>query len=95
MIWTKGADVGDDTPIIPAYYELLEQLDTSYWVRLVLTEGRYRAVRRFFEANDQTVVKLQRSRFGTIELDPELKMGHHRIATQRELKRLLEACEGG
>ncbi len=91
-IWQEGADVGDPTPIRPEYYECLEQLDTSYWVRIVLVEGRYRAVRRFFESNDQTVVKLQRSRFGTISLGPDLKIGDSRLATAKELKSLLEAC---
>jgi 23S rRNA pseudouridine2605 synthase len=92
-IWQEGANVGDPTPIRAAYYECLEQLDTSYWVRIVLLEGRYRAVRRFFEANEQTVVKLQRSRFGTITLGSELRMGESRLATVKELKSLLEACE--
>ncbi len=92
-IWKEGADVGDETPIRPAFYECLEQLDTSYWVRIVLLEGRYRAVRRFFEANDQSVVKLQRSRFGTISLGSELRTGESRLATAKEIERLIEACK--
>ncbi len=91
--WTKGADVGDERPIMLAAHELLESLESSYWVRIVLKEGRYRAVRRFFEANSQTVVKLQRIRFGTIELENDLQVGEYRWATDNEFSILMESCE--
>jgi 23S rRNA pseudouridine2605 synthase len=57
-------------------------------VELELTEGKYREVRRLFEANGRTVKRLQRFQIGKIKLG-ELRPGKWRTLTEPEIKSLL------
>jgi len=57
-------------------------------VELVLTEGRYREVRRLFASEGLEVVRLLRTQIGPIKLG-ELKPGRWRTLTPGELKTLL------
>jgi 23S rRNA pseudouridine2605 synthase len=54
---------------------------------ITIHEGRNRQVRRMFEATDHPVVSLVRLRFGPIGLG-ELKVGHWREASEREVAAL-------
>ncbi len=47
----------------------------NHWYRLVLKEGRNRAVRRTFEALGLTISRLMRVRFGIVNLPPSIKRG--------------------
>lgn len=47
----------------------------NYWVRVVITEGRNREVRRLFEAVGVTVSRLIRIRYGVTALPSNLKRG--------------------
>ena len=57
-------------------------------VELELAEGKYREVRRLFEAEGKTVKRLQRIQIGKIRLG-ELKPGKWRTLTEPEIKSLL------
>jgi len=57
-------------------------------VELELAEGKYREVRRLFEAQGRTVKRLQRTQIGKIKLG-ELKPGKWRTLTETEIKSLL------
>lgn len=58
-----------------------------YRIRLVMEEGRYREVRRMFEAIGHPVGRLFRRRFGPIEIG-KLRPGEWRRLTRDELKML-------
>jgi 23S rRNA pseudouridine2605 synthase len=57
-------------------------------VELVLAEGKYREVRRLFEAQGRTVKRLQRIQVGRIKLG-QLRPGRWRTLTPAEIKSLL------
>lgn len=62
----------------------------NHWYRAVIREGRYREVRRMFEAVGLTVSRLIRLRYGPIALPPRLKRGQHVELTRSEVRDLLE-----
>ncbi len=57
-------------------------------VELELAEGKYREVRRLFEAQGVTVERLQRVQIGRIKLG-ELPPGRWRVLTEAEINRLM------
>jgi 23S rRNA pseudouridine2605 synthase len=60
------------------------------WVRIVLTEGRQRQVRRMLDAVDCAVDRLRRVRIGSLLLG-DLTMGQHRRLHAREVAALRES----
>jgi 23S rRNA pseudouridine2605 synthase len=59
------------------------------WWRVVIKEGRYREVRRLFEAVGVKVSRLIRTRYGPVVLPPQLKRGQKHEIDETEVKRLL------
>ncbi len=57
------------------------------WLRIVITEGRNRIVRRFFAAFDQEVLRLVRLKVANIHLEG-LQVTKYRFLTAEELKEL-------
>ena len=64
----------------------------NHWYHVVLKEGRYREVRRLWEAAGVTVSRLIRIRFGPVRLPRNLRTGHWRELGGRELDALLAAA---
>ncbi len=62
---------------------------TNEWLEVVMTEGRYREVRRMFQTLGMNVLKLKRVRFGPIRLG-KLPAGASRILTPDEVTALTE-----
>lgn len=59
------------------------------WWRVVIMEGRYREVRRLFDAVGIKVSRLIRTRYGPVALPPQLKRGQKHELDETEVKRLL------
>jgi 23S rRNA pseudouridine2605 synthase len=70
---------------------VIESLPTKCWLEIILTEGRWREVRRLCEAVGHPVEKLCRVRLGPIRLGT-LEPGAWRECTPRELVTLYEAA---
>ncbi|MEO2139026.1 MAG: pseudouridine synthase [Thermoleophilia bacterium] len=79
----------DDGPTQPARVEVLDrQAPGGTWLRIEITEGRNRQVRRMCEALGHRVRRLVRTRYGGLGLG-RLQRGEHRLLTSAELARLV------
>jgi len=61
------------------------------WYEVTISEGRYREVRRMFEAVGVTVSRLMRVRYGPLALPPRLKRGQFLELAPGEVEALLKA----
>lgn len=85
----------DDGPTQPCQVDLLAFAGGVAEVRVILTEGRNRQVRRMFEAIGRPVRSLRRTRFGPVGLG-HLHLGHTRTLRPDEvaaLRRLTDLQE--
>lgn len=62
---------------------------TNHWYKVVIKEGRYREVRRMWDAVGHTVSRLKRIRYGTIKLTREVKRGKHAKIAPKQLEKLV------
>lgn len=83
----------DDGFARPQEVELVEEVRGRSLLRIVLTEGRKREVRRLCEATGLPLERLARVAYGGVELG-ELRQGKWRLLTQREIGQLHAAVEG-
>jgi len=68
-------------------YRILHQGEKNSWIRVVVTEGRNRLVKRMFSAIGHSVLKLKRVEFGPIQLG-DLPIGQFRYLTSEEVENL-------
>jgi len=66
---------------------VLRQGEKNSWVRVVVTEGRNRLVKRMFSAIGHPVLKLKRIGFGSIQLR-DLPIGRFRYLTPEEIAKI-------
>src|SRR5439155_26200092 len=64
---------------------------SNHWYKVTLPEGRNREVRRLFEALGLMVSRLLRTRYGVVNMPPQLKRGQIQELERRELNQLLQA----
>ena len=86
----EGVDLDDG----PAKFESIEDAGgegANHWVRVVITEGRNREVRRMFEAVGLTVSRLIRIRYGQIALPSGLRRGHSVDLEEGDIQALCKA----
>lgn len=79
----------------PARFRALEERGGSganHWYRVVLAEGRYREVRRLWEAVGAQVSRLKRVRFGPVTLPRDLRPGQSRAVDLQTLRQLREVA---
>jgi pseudouridine synthase len=72
----------------PAKVDIMDRKAVgATWVRIEITEGRNRQVRRMCEAIDHPVIKLMRTRYGGLNLG-KLQRGEYRALASSEISRL-------
>ncbi len=79
----------EDGPARPKEVERLRK--PGSWLRITMTEGRYREVRRLCQAVGHRVLRLRRVQFGSLRLQG-LGAGRWRALTPREVKLLKSHC---
>jgi 23S rRNA pseudouridine2605 synthase len=84
---TKGVHQGGDR-LRAQKARLISAGNSRSVVEVVLTEGKYREVRRMFEALERDVLHLKRTQIGPIKLR-ELPSGKWRTLTEPEIRSLL------
>ncbi len=84
----NGLDIGGYTTA-PAQVKVAERLKINTWLRITLTEGKYRQVRRMMEAIGHAVLKLQREAIGPITVEG-LPLGQFRLLRAGEVRLLKE-----
>jgi 23S rRNA pseudouridine2605 synthase len=86
-ILRKGVEL-DDGMTHPAKVEKMERLHPGgTWLRIQITEGRNRQVRRMCDAVGHPTMRLFRSRYAGLSAG-KLELGEHRLLTSEELTRL-------
>jgi len=90
----KLTRIGVDVDGKPAKFDRVLQADmadegTNHWYRAVIKEGRYREVRRMWDAVGHTVSRLKRIRYGTIKLTRDIKRGQHTKIAPKQLEKLV------
>ena len=73
----------------------LGQEGTNHWYRVVIKEGRYREVRRLFEAVLHPVSRLKRIRYGSVKLTRDVKQGHFVKMAPKQLEKLIKTTGVG
>lgn len=84
----------DDGPARVESCEVFRRTDRNSWVRLTLTEGRNREVRRLMERVGHPVMRLRRVRFAGLETG-DLKPGRWRPLHEDEIAELEERGQVG
>lgn len=80
----KGIYIDIKQPYRIKHFEIL----TKRWVKIVLTEGKNREIRKIFSYFGYDVKQLVRVRIGCLELG-DLKSGEYRLVTSAEIDALL------
>ena len=76
-----------DGPTRPAQVRRLRDSETRTFFEITISEGRNRQVRRMVEALDSKVLKLVRTRIGSLRI-ADLQIGHWRHLLSREVAAL-------
>lgn len=77
----------------PAKFETLRELGgdgANKWYQVMLKEGKNREVRRLFESQELKVSRLLRTRYGSVILPRELRMGRWAELDKHDIQHLIE-----
>src|SRR5436190_15413189 len=83
----RGVIIGEGERRASGDVRKLRQSDNNSWFEVTLEEGRNQQIRRMFDAIGHSVVKLGRTRIGTLD-DRGLPLGKWRRLMEVEVKRL-------
>ena len=86
-LFSRGVDIGDDRPTLPAVLEIVNS-GTYSEVLLTIREGRFHQVKRMFHAVGKEVVYLKRLQMGPLKLDETLAPGEYRRLKKEEVDTL-------
>lgn len=87
----KGVKTKDGEVLMANKVSVLRKAKKNMWFKVSIMEGRYREVRRLFEAIGYNVLRLRRVKFGPISLG-KMKVGEIRLLTRAEVEALRKAC---
>lgn len=94
ILTRKGVDIDGR----PAKFDSVVVADmseegTNHWYKVVIKEGRYREVRRMWDAVGHTVSRLKRVRYGTIKLTRDVKRGKVTKIAPMQLEKLVNSVD--
>ena len=78
----KGVTLADGTETLPCEIIMKNEKEGT----IVLHEGKYHQIKRMFASAGNKIVRLKRTKFGGIPLDPSLECGAWRCLTDEEEK---------
>ena len=83
----RGVRLADGFKTYPAEIRLLNTTKKNAWYEIVLHQGRNRQIRKMFDLIGYSVVKLRRTKIGSVPVG-SLPVGQHRELTREEIKSL-------
>lgn len=88
----EGVQLEDGFAKFDKVFRLPSEEDAvNQWFKVVLTEGRYREVRRLWESQGVQVSRLMRVRYGNIILPPGLRRGQTEALSWKQVNQLLKS----
>lgn len=95
-LFLAGLGEEKEEKTMPARLEILKTVSTGgeedpgfvSEILLTIQEGKFRQVKRMFQAVGKEVLYLKRLSMGSLKLDPELAPGQYRELTKEEMERL-------
>ena len=85
----RGVTLEDGTRTAPAKIRRITETDNNAWFEILLHEGKNQQIRRMFDVIGHTVLKLRRSRIGSLR-DDKLKPKQWRKLSPLEVEQLLQ-----
>ncbi len=86
--FTAGVILDDGYKTMPATLKRISS-QSPYFAEIVINEGKFHQVKRMFEAIDNKVLYLKRTKMNNLSLDKNLPLGAVRELTEDELKLLI------
>ncbi len=84
----RGVTLEDGTHTAPAKIKRVGETENNSWFEIMLHEGKNQQIRRMFDLIGHSVIKLRRSRIGSLR-DDDLKPKHWRRLLPEEVKLLM------
>ncbi len=85
--FAAGLDIGEKKKTMPARLKILASGELSE-VEVTIQEGKFRQVKRMFQATGKEVIYLKRISMGALALDGKLRPGECRRLTEEEISLL-------
>lgn len=85
----NGIVLNDGYETLPCECRVIADNENSFWLKVIIREGKNRQIRRMFEALDCEVITLRRAKIGNISLD-NLQPGHTRPLSKSEVNQMFQ-----
>jgi len=90
----RGVTLDDGTRTAPAKIRKVGETENNSWFEILLHEGKNQQIRRMFDLIGHSVIKLRRSRIGSLR-DDDLKPKHWRRLSSEEVQLLMQKRSPG
>lgn len=91
--WRHGVVLEDGEKTGPAQVQVSSLSGKGAWLRVIMKEGRKRQIREIGKTIGLPIVRLIRTRIGTLELG-DLKVGEYKALSENQVKSLLALVSG-